>query len=269
MRVIAYMIAIISIGMVIAASTVAFTTLLLEAERAGFQQASATLSTTLVGDYLVTHYVSYCDGTLANNDININPFYMVSMYDYDGNGISEYEDRLNEINNGVFNIYSGDVSMILSNPDKDQVNSVTQSITYSATSTYGEWEDKHAGIHTFRANMLARHIATWTSVYAKECVAFVTQFLNNLWSYFISAPDEGDMPTLPTVYGVELAPFDMTPATTKNAEIHYFIPVIITESNTTATQATAAQLHTIEITARVTFYDIKQYFDAVTEHWEE
>lgn len=271
MRTISYAVAVVSVGMIIAMSTVAFTTLLLESEKAGFQQAAAVLDTALVADYLTTHYASYCDGSMAYNNPDINPIYLVSSYDFDENGIPDYVDRINEVNNGDFDVHTGDVAIKLNNEEQTTIKGVTQSITYSATSTKCNWEEQKTGINEFRLAAAMSYINTFltpTMATINAGIHTMKDVLSWIRSLYSSSAEPADLDVIPSIAGKPSIPFDITPAMTQNAEIHYMIPVIITEGDTTKSTATGASLHKLEITARVTFYDVREYFDKVAEAWE-
>jgi len=271
MRTVSYAIAVISVGMIIAMSTVAYTTLLLESEKAGFQQAAAVLDTSLVADYLVTHYTSYCDGSMAYGNPDINPIFMVSARDADNNGEYDYVDRINEVNNGKFDIYSGDVKIQLNDEDKSEISSVTQSITYSASTQPCDWEEYHTGINFFRTRAALSYISSFIrpavdKVTTIDTILDVLEWVRGLHT---SSGETGDLETIPSIAARPVVPFDMTPAMTQTAEINYAIPVIITEGDTAqAEDASAAAIHKLEVNARVTFYDVRQYFEQVSEAWE-
>ena len=266
MRTIAYMVALMCVGIIISSSTAVFVVLLLTGEKAGFQQAAATLDTASVADYLTTHYTSYCDGTLAEDNYNINPFYMVSMYDFDGNGEYDYIQRINEVNDGAFNIYAGGVSFMLNDPEHEELSTVTQSITYNVSSTRCDWSDHVSGIHSLRYNAFLA-LRNFMSAAAQQIMDLLDRALDWINMVFTTSGETGDLDVVLSIPAVPTVPFALTPAVTKSAEIHYTIPVIITEGDTTVSDATAAELHVVEVSSRVTFYDVRSYLNNVTEQW--
>jgi len=269
MRLIAYLISLIFIGILIAATTMAYTTLLLNGERSGFQQAATVLDTGIVADYVATEVMAFSDGTLSGNSPIINTVYMVSARDEDGNGLIDFEDRVSEINSGMFNIDSSDITIKLNDPDKTSISSISQSIKYSASTTK-KWEEERTGILWFRQisldNLLARIGLNSNSLVGTFSTCFSA--IEWLWDYFTSSGQDAVI-GLESLSGVTYGlPFSSTPAVIKNANIVYTIPVVISEANTTIYDSTSAQLQVLKLDSFITFYDVKEYISAVSTEWE-
>jgi hypothetical protein len=272
MRAIAFALSLMSVAMIIAVAAFSYTTLLLDSERAGFQQAAVSIDSTLVADYITTQYTSYCDGSMAYNNPDINPIYMVSARDTDSNGVYDYLDRINEVNEGKFDISSGDVAITLNDDENTEISSMSQSVRYSATSTKCDWSDYYEGVHAFRLQAAIEYTENCLSAYLGTIHHIGTTslrvFLSWLSGFFSTSAEPGDLNPVPSLTDTPTMYFDNTPAVTKNAKLNQKIPVIIVEGDTDMTQSTAGELHMLEVNTYVTFYDIKEYFDQVAEAWE-
>lgn len=267
MRLVAYMLSLIFVGMIVAGSTTVFTSLLLEGERAGFQQAAVMLDTGIVADYVVTDWTPFCDGSLAGGDPMQNQFVMVRATDSDSDGVTDYEERINDVNSGKFNIYSGNVSIQLNNPDGDTVSSMSQSITYTANSSL-KWEKLVYGGHHLRFAFIDKLKA---GAFSSLSFGYLKMYDWFPWVFdlFGDSGQQGDIHNLTSITSSTGLQFEMTPAVIKWADVHYTIPVIISEGDVTlANEASAMQVHLVDINAKVTFFDIREYITEVSEKWE-
>jgi hypothetical protein len=274
MRAIAFALSLMGVAMIIAIAAFSYTTLLLDSERAGFQQAAISIDSTLIADYISTQYTSYCDGDMAYNNPDINPVYMVSAQDVEPvNGQYDYLDRIDDVNNGMFDISSGDVSMTLNDDDNTEISSMSQSIRYSATSTQCDWSDYYQGIHAFRLQAAVQYVEDCYYPFVNRVIDAGIQAITPIYcwltGWFSSSTNTGDLTPVMSVSETPTMYFDNTPAVTKSAELHHYIPIIIVEGNTDITQSTAGELHMLEVNTYVTFYDIREYFDEVASAWED
>jgi hypothetical protein len=310
MRLVAFLVSLIFIAMLITATTTQFTVLLLTSERTGFQQASGLLDNGVVADYIVNDNSFFNSGTsvsslAATDEERYNPVYIVTPTDTDNNGQIDLHDRIEEVNDGVFDIESNDIDVELSIPGTNNnllKNVSSQSIHHraSARNTYVE---EYSGIVLFRSTHMhnLRHayenvgdfmkrnnilnlmynipVVQWLDHFDLGSISdTITTTASSLWNSLVILSGNPPPPApndplfdVNKLDSSQMPDYPISPGTIKSSDLTTTIPVVMVDNENPKNRLSdrEMQIMAVNLNTKTTYFDAKEYIERITKEWDK